>query len=119
LRLLADECVWQITIEFLQYEGHQVIRAVDVGLRETNDQVIFDYAVSKNCVLITRDKDFSNILIYPPSSHLGLIVLKIKPETIINVHKVLKVALSDFTQESIQKSLIIVDRKKFRLYRSE
>ena len=119
MRFLADECVWQITIEFLQHEGHQVIRAFDVGLRETDDQIILDYAVSENCILITRDKDFSNILIYPPSSHLGLIVLKIKPETIVNVHDVLKVALSDFTQESIRKTLIIVDHKKFRLYRSE
>lgn len=75
-----------------------MIRAVGIGLRETDDQIILDYAVSENCVLIARDKDFSNILIYPPSSHLGLIVLKIKPETTVNVHKVLRAALSDFTQ---------------------
>ena len=118
MKIFADECVWQCTVEFLRADDHTVITAQEAGLCETEDEYLLDYAVSKNCVFITRDMDFSNILIYSPSTHLGLIVLRLKPKTIEAVHALLSLALSQFTQESIRKTLIIVDHKKFRLRHS-
>ena len=118
MRILTDECVWQCTIDFLRAEGHEITTADEVGLCETEDELILDYAISNNFILITRDMDFSNILIYPPIKHLGLIVLKITPQKIESVHKVLGVALQQFTPESIQRTLIIVDHNKFRIRHS-
>jgi predicted nuclease of predicted toxin-antitoxin system len=87
----------------------------DAGLRETEDAMILNYAVSKKRIFLTRDMHFSNILVYPPSNHIGLIVLKIKPHTTDLVHRILKIALSKFDHEKIQQTLIIVDQKKFRV----
>jgi len=118
LRILADECVWQGTIDFLRLNGHDVMAADEIGLNDTEDELILDYAILNNYVLITRDMDFSNILLYPPSKHRGLIVLKITPQKSEAVHEVLRVALLQFTPESIQRTLIIVDHNKFRIRRS-
>ena len=115
MKFFTDECVWQATIDFLRSQGHDVITTNDAGLRETEDELLLKYAVSKKRIFITRDMHFSNILVYPPSMHLGLIVLKIKPHTAESVHRILKIALSKFDQEKIQQTLIIIDQKKFRV----
>ncbi|MBI3679507.1 MAG: DUF433 domain-containing protein [Acidobacteria bacterium] len=38
-------------------------------------------AVERSMVLLTNDKDFSNVLRYPPSSHTGIVVLSITAAT--------------------------------------
>lgn len=83
------------------------------------DELLLSYAVSKKRIFLTRDMQFSNILVYPPSMHLGLIVIKIKPHTTDSVHRILKIALSKLDQEKIQQTLIIVDQKKFRMRHSK
>ncbi len=115
MRFFTDECVWQATIDFLRSQQHDVMTTNDAGLRETEDELLLSYAVSKKRIFIMRDMHFSNILVYPPSMHLGLIVLKIKPHTTDSVHRILRIALSKFNQEKIRQTLIIVDQKKFRV----
>ncbi len=115
MNFFTDECICQTTIDFLRSQGHDVMTTNDAGLRETEDEFLLSYAASKKRIFLTRDMHFSNILVYPPSMHLGLIVLKIKPHTVEAVHKMLKIALSKFDQEKIQQTLIIVDQKKFRV----
>jgi len=115
LKFFADECIWQSTIDFLRSQGHDVMTTNEVGLRETDDEILLSYAVSKKRIFLTRDMHFSSILVYPPSIHLGLIALKIKPHTTEAVHKMLKTAISQFTQLTILNTLIIVDHKKFHV----
>jgi hypothetical protein len=71
-------------------------------------------AVSENRAFLTRDMHFPNILLYPPEDYLGVIILKIDPLTTDRVHQMLDAALDHFTQDSIQKVLLIVDPNKFR-----
>ena len=56
----------------------------------------------------------SNIRLYPPANYLGIIVLKIKPQNIAAVHRLLASALAYFTQDSIRQALLIIDHNKFR-----
>ncbi len=115
MNFFSDECIWQATIDFLRSLGHDVLTTNEAGLRETEDELMLSDAVSNKRVFLTRDMHFSNILIYPPANHLGVIVLKIKPHTTESVHRILKIALSKFDQDKIQQTLIIVDQKKFRV----
>jgi len=110
--------VWQSTIDFLRSAGHEITTVQESNLREADDELLLHHADSGEYAFITRDMHFSNILVYPPSSYRGIIVLRIRPETSEEVHAVLAAALSQFTQQSIQGTLVVVDRRKFRLRRS-
>lgn len=44
--------------EALRQAGHQAIHLVDLGLLAANDQQIWDEAVSRSAVLVTKDRDF-------------------------------------------------------------
>jgi predicted nuclease of predicted toxin-antitoxin system len=36
-------------------------------------------AISKGCILVTRDYDFANTILYPPKQFHGIIILHIHP----------------------------------------
>ena len=115
LQLLADECVYKATTSFLLDLGYDVITVQSLGLASTDDDVIIDTALSLGRVLLTRDIDFSNILLYPPAQYLGIVVLKMKPVTTPAVHQVLQQALTQV--QDLKGALLVVDKNKFRVRR--
>jgi predicted nuclease of predicted toxin-antitoxin system len=115
LQLLADECVYQATTDFLINLGYDVVTAQALGLSGVDDDAIIETAISLNRALITRDIDFSNILLYPPAHYLGIVVLKMTPETMHAVHQMLTQALTQ-TQD-LTGALLVIDKNKFRIRR--
>jgi len=114
-RLLADECVYKATTDFLLDLGYDVITVQSLGLSSTDDDAIIEQAVALGRVLLTRDADFGSILLYPPAQYLGIVVLKMKPETTNAVHQVLQRALAQV--HDLKGALLVVDRNKFRVRR--
>lgn len=114
MKLFADESVWEITRAFVRQLGHDLATVEERGLAGAADEMVLSQALAEDRVLLSRDLDFSNILLYPPLNHLGIIVLRIKPHTTDSVHRILSSVLAYFTQEPIQKTLVIVDHNKFR-----
>jgi predicted nuclease of predicted toxin-antitoxin system len=76
---------------------------------------VLKYAQQHECIFLTRDKDFSDIRIYPPSSFRGIVVLKISPHNQRDVHNMLHQLLHDVTLQDLSGKLVIVDRKKYRI----
>lgn len=68
-------------------------------------------------VLLTNDKDFADVLRYPPASHTGIVVLRITAGTEADVHKVMFRLLADYAPESLKATLAVVSRRKYRLKR--
>lgn len=114
MRFFIDECVWQVTRDYIKQIGHDIASVEQCGLSGSDDNIVIARAVAENRAFLTRDMHFCNILLYPPENYFGIVVLKIDPSTIEQVHRTLGTALGHFTQESIQKALLIVDSNKFR-----
>ncbi len=115
LPLLADECVYKATTDYLRSLGCDVVTVQELGLAGASDDEVIDKALVLGRVLLTRDMDFSNILLYPPAQHLGIVVLKMSPETANDLHQVLEQALDQV--QDIRGALLVVDRSKFRIRR--
>ena len=45
--------------EALRQAGHQALHVVEIGMLPASDQQIWDEAISRSAVLITKDRDFS------------------------------------------------------------
>ena len=111
---LADECTFNRTIKLLRESGYKVHTLDDFNLLGAKDPVVFQKAKELEAVLITNDQGFGDIRNYPPSSHSGLIVLKMTPdpEHIARVHEVLEQLLK--TENTFTETLFIVDHNKYR-----
>jgi predicted nuclease of predicted toxin-antitoxin system len=115
MKIFVDECVYQATVDTLSEGEFSVITVQDVGLAGYKNGDVLKYAQQHDCVFLTRDKDFTDIRIYPPSAFSGIIVLKIAPHNQQDVHKMLQQLLHDVSLHALCGKLAIVDRKKYRV----
>ena len=115
MKLFADECVYLATVQALRLWGHDVENTHETGLDGQPDEAILAYAQKERRILITADFDFSNIRNYPPKSYGGIVVLKIRPHIIEEVHATLKQLLEGTNESDMWQSLVIVDRNKYRI----
>lgn len=111
---MADECVFACTVRLMRDLGLEVHRAQDLGLRGAKDREIFLEAQRREAVLVTNDRGFGDVRLYPPSSHFGIIVLKMEPdpEKVEAVHRVLKHMLQ--REKGFKGCLFVVDEHKYR-----
>jgi len=112
MQFLLDEDVHIKLLSWLKDAGHNVVR-VPSGFK--NGQVI-GLARSESRILITRDKDFSNRLMYPPDQSPGIIILRIHPpqyEAFVSALKLLFQALP--AAEDFSGKLVILEEGGYHL----
>jgi predicted nuclease of predicted toxin-antitoxin system len=87
MRVLADHCVYGKTVRLLRAHGCEVVTLHQLGQADASDGEVLALAQSLDAVLITNDKGFGNILVYPPARHEGVIVLRMKAAHQERVHR--------------------------------
>jgi len=118
MKLLIDECVLGKTARLLKENGFSVITIQELGKASTTNGTVISIAKRQKAVIITNDLDFGNLILYPLGSHTGIIVLRPRldtPEAINDVHTVLMRLFKELKPAEIEKSLIIIDRDKYRI----
>ncbi len=95
LKFLLDENIPVSVKKFLEGKDFQV----EYVPKGATDDIVINLAKSKQAVLLTRDSDFANQILYPPKEYYGIIVFKIhppKPSKIINTLSKLLDKVKDF-----------------------
>ncbi len=111
MRALLDEDVHIKVLRWLIEAGHDVIR-VPSGLK--NGRVI-ELARRETRVLITRDKDFANRLLYPPAQSSGIVLLRIHPPLLEKLIAALQLVLAKLPETEFTAKLVIVEEHGFHL----
>ena len=107
MRFLIDENIRREAIQFLIEKGHDAKRTPK-GL--TNGDVI-RLAQEEGRILLTHDKDFSNVSLYPPKSLSGIVLLKIHPPNVPDIVTALEKLLRQHTSpESLRGKSIILEK---------
>jgi predicted nuclease of predicted toxin-antitoxin system len=95
LKFLLDENIPSSMFKFLKERKYDAFY-VPKGAK---DRDVAELAKRENAVLVTRDYDFANILLYPPQEFHGIIILKVHPpvaEKLISSMKSVLKATEDF-----------------------
>ena len=74
----------------LRNQGHDVKDIKEMRLYGESDESIISLAQRENRILVTLDKNFGNIIVYPPEKYPGIIVLKVHPSSIFQTTYLLK-----------------------------
>ncbi|OGW07070.1 MAG: hypothetical protein A2Z59_00575 [Nitrospinae bacterium RIFCSPLOWO2_02_39_17] len=117
MKILANHCVFGKTVCLLQKAWHEVIRLKDIASASSVDDAVGSLAVSHNAILLSNDKDFTDIIKYPPKEHSGIIVLRITPQSEGIVHNTLLSLLASKSLEEIHGSLVVIRGNKIRFRR--
>jgi predicted nuclease of predicted toxin-antitoxin system len=108
LKLYLDQMLRLDVAQALRGEGHDVIRASEVGQARADDYEILQKAITENRILVTLDEHFGDWVILPLSKHPGVIRLKINPTTSKNAINLLTPFLRLHSSVQIKNHLVIL-----------
>ena len=81
LKLFSDENVPSKVVELLEKEGFDIKKA---SFR-SKDEEIAVAATAESRVILTFDRHFGNVLLFPPDKYSGIIFIRIRPPLVKTV----------------------------------
>ena len=115
LRFLLDANMPRSMKNALKRLRVDVVDSRDILKPEASDREIFKLACRENRILVTRDLDFSNILLYPPKTHPGIIVMRTRAMKSKRINSLLEFFLKNVPNEHIIQRLVILAPRRFRI----
>ena len=112
LKLYLDQMLRMDVAQALRVEGHDVIRAAEVGQARADDYEILQKAIIENRILLTLGEHFGDWVVLPLSKHPGVIRLKVNPTTSQNAIKLLLPFLRLHSSEQFKNHLVILSPKR-------
>jgi predicted nuclease of predicted toxin-antitoxin system len=116
MKLLLDQDVYAFTARFLSDLGHDVVPVARLGLSQAEDEEILRVAQEQGRVLVTRDRDFGN-LVFVQELGAGVLYLRILPSTHSAVHAELERVLTAYSKEELARSFVVVEAGGHRIRR--
>ena len=77
LRFFADHCVPMEVVRRLRHEGHEVLTLRELMPPRSPDPMVIGKAQDLNCILLSLNGDFSDIVSYPPAKYKGIVALQL------------------------------------------
>ncbi len=117
MRFLLDANMPYSSKEVFKKFGH-VNHAKDVGLARAIDREIIEHALEHKAILVTKDLEFANVLLYPLNSHSGVIVLRLPFYfTAKQINNALREFLSSLDVKELENAVTIVELGRYRMRR--
>ncbi len=108
-KFLLDENVRVEVKQFLESTGY----SVEYAPKGTTNGRVVSLANTKQCVLVTRDSDFLNSVLFPPNQFFGIIVLQIHPPEAEKLIKGMELLLSEVKE--FKGKLFIVEEERYEI----
>jgi predicted nuclease of predicted toxin-antitoxin system len=93
MRILVDENIPRMTVDFLRSAGHNVTDVRGSSLQGSPDSDIWALAVSDGRLLITTDKGFSQ---YRSKLHHGILIVRLRQPNRHKIHEAVVNAVGRF-----------------------
>ncbi len=115
---LADENVSPETAAHLEALGYQCHSLVREGPRQLADPEVVALAKREQRIIITHDLDFGEIYYFAEDGELGVIVLRLRHQTVEAVNDILERFLETraLSESQLQHSLVILSESSYRVY---
>ena len=105
-------------MEIFAQHGHQATTVSEEGLAGAEDESLFEIAKEEGRLFVTLDLDFSDIRVFPPNTHPGIIVIRPKSEGRDTLRRIIQSLLQQVVLETLSGTLTIVDETRIRIRRS-
>jgi predicted nuclease of predicted toxin-antitoxin system len=102
----------------LRIEGHDILRASDVGQARSDDEDILRKAILDNRILVTLDEHFGDWVVLPLSEHHGVIRVKVNPTTSDRIVKILAPFLKRHVHKDFENHLVIISERRVKWIRT-
>jgi predicted nuclease of predicted toxin-antitoxin system len=117
VRFKLDENMPRDAVTRLGKQGHDVATVIDEGLRGEKDRPVLRAATNEGRILLTFDLDFADIRQYPPGTHSGIVVFRLRDQRWNTLEGPLDRLLAKGGLDNLANGLAIVDGARVRFRR--
>ncbi|MBI2186935.1 MAG: DUF5615 family PIN-like protein [Acidobacteria bacterium] len=111
-----DENVPDSVGTILRDAGHEVVFARDEQLAGVPDDQLLRTAAGEGRVLVSFDRGFTNVIQHPPGATAGIVVIRLREQTLPRVRQVAVTLGGLLTTEPIQGRLWVLDESRLRIW---
>jgi predicted nuclease of predicted toxin-antitoxin system len=115
MRILADQDVYILTIDKLKGWGHNVVTVKELGMQTASDDEILHAARDTNCLFLTRDKDFGELIFLKEEIANGVILLRGTLKKIEMIHSTLQKLLQKYAEDELKCFFCVVEPSRYRI----
>lgn len=98
----------------LRAAGHDATDVIEEGLAGEDDPPVLHAATQENRVLLTFDLDFADIRRYPPGTHAGIVVFRLRNQRWKTLKGPLERLLQRGSLATLGGGLAVVDETRVR-----
>ena len=119
MRFKLDENIDVRAEAALSSAGHDVATVVGQDLGGATDTVIAEAVGAEGRILVTLDRGFADLRTYPPGSHPGLVVLRLRRQGLASLTAALELLAAYENLAGIGGCIVIVSDAGVRVRRAE
>jgi len=120
LKFKLDENLGQSCAQLFVDAGHDCSTVLRQGLAGSSDSALIIHCLAEARALVTLDLDFANPLLFKPSAHRGIAVLR-PPSPALPDHlkSLCLTVLSGLSRDTLDRHLWIIELGRIRIYQEE
>jgi predicted nuclease of predicted toxin-antitoxin system len=117
LKVKIDEDLPRHAVQVLREHGYDAASVVEQNMGGWKDPHVWTAVQKEERILITADKGFGDIRLYPPGTHHGVLLLRPDEEGIRPVIELLQKVLDSYRLDELVKTTTVVNPRGIRLRR--
>lgn len=82
------------------------------------DQALWQAVRDEHRLLVTADKDFGDVRVYPPGTHAGILLLRPDQDGIRPITELLERVLTSYSLEALEATITVATPRGIRIRRS-
>lgn len=118
MRIKVDEDLPAIVANKLHALGYEADTVIDQGMGGWKDPQLWLAVQSEGRFLVTADKGFGDIRIYPPGQHMGVLLLRPDENGIRPLLELVDLVLARYRLEALVGLLAVVTPRGIRIRRA-
>jgi hypothetical protein len=116
MRIKLDENLDARLADILTHAGHDAATVKEQRLLGIRDEALYAHCIAEGWILVSLDRDFSNVLRYPPESTAGIAVLR-GPNDLFPIMRILVETFAEaLTHDDPLGKLWIVEPGRLRIH---
>ena|SRR5688572_19201564 len=117
LKVTVDEDLPRQTVRLLQEHGYEAASVIEQGMGGWKDSRLWAAVQKDERFLITADKGFGDIRVYPPGKHFGVLLLRPDEDGIRPLLELLQQVLNLYNLEDLAGATTVASPRGIRLRR--
>ena len=118
VRFKVDEDLPRQIAGLLAARGHDATTVVGQGWQGMSDEILWPHVQNEYRWLMTADKGFADLRLYPPGSHAGVILLRSQEESRQAYMELAAIALEQLELDELAGAVVVVTYRGVRIRRA-